>query len=298
MTIAIDIGGTSTKFGLVQENRIIRRTRIPTNTGQSFEDYLDKIVIAITELCDGQQIEKVGIGAPNGNQLTGCIDNAPNLPWNGELPMVKLLSSRLRGVSCSLANDANAAALGIWKYEFNQTRKDIIAITVGTGLGSGIIINDRILLGPRGNAGELGHTNIVIDGRKCSCGLNGCLESYVSIRGIRQTFNDLGDCGDIQEQEGVEPIAELALRGDAAALNTFRHTGRWLAAGLANSIALFAPEQIVLCGGIARSGDLLLHPTLEYMEQYTMPMHRGKTIVSISSLPDEDAALLGASAIA
>jgi glucokinase len=168
---------------------------------------------------------------------------------------------------------------------------------LGTGLGSGFIVDGRLLLGPFGNAGELGHTTVVMDGRHCTCGRKGCLEAYVSIRGMRATYQDLGDDPDVLTQEGVLPIAAAALRGDPAALQTFRDTARWLATGLANAVAIAPPQRIVLFGGIARNGDLLMAPLQEHFDTALLSIHRGRVALQLSQLPDDDAGILGAAAL-
>lgn len=246
---------------------------------------------------DGQEpITAVGIGAPNGNQLTGSIDQAPNLPWKNDAPLARMLSERL-GLPVTLGNDANAAALGEWRYGAGQGSKDLLVVTLGTGLGSGFIVNGQLLLGPFGNAGELGHTIIVIDGRLCTCGRKGCLEAYVSIRGMRQTYLELADAPELLKEEGVKPIADAALRGEDAALQTFRDTARWLAVGLANAVAHTCPERIILFGGIARNGDVLMDPLKSRFDAALLNIYRGKVRLLLSGLPEDDAGILGAAAL-
>ena len=298
MIVGVDIGGTTTKIGLVRDHTVIARTRI-TTTGHADEHaFAEAITGEIRRMVsDGQEpITAVGIGAPNGNQLTGSIDQAPNLPWKNDVPLARMLSERL-GLPVTLGNDANAAALGEWRYGAGQGSKDLLVVTLGTGLGSGFIVNGQLLLGPFGNAGELGHTIIVIDGRLCTCGRRGCLEAYVSIRGMRQTYLELADAPELLKEEGVKPIADAALRGEDAALQTFRDTARWLAVGLANAVAHTCPERIILFGGIARNGDVLMDPLKSRFDAALLNIYRGKVRLLLSGLPEDDAGILGAAAL-
>jgi glucokinase len=298
MIVGIDIGGTSTKLGLVHDDRVIAHARVPTPGHADAEAYADALVQALKSLLSthGTAAVAIGIGAPNGNQHTGIIDRAPNLPWGQDVPLARMLAERT-GLPCTLGNDANAAALGEWRYGAGQGCTDLLVVTLGTGLGSGFIVDGRLLLGPFGNAGELGHTTVVMDGRNCTCGRKGCLEAYVSIRGMRATYQDLGDDPDVLAQEGVLPIAAAALRGDAAALQTFRDTARWLATGLANAVAIAPPQRIVLFGGIARNGELLMAPLQEHFEAALLNIHRGRVALQLSQLPEDDAGILGAAAL-
>jgi glucokinase len=220
--------------------------------------------------------------------------DAPNLPWPGDIPLAAMLGERC-GVPCVLGNDANAAALGEWRYGAGRGCEDFLVVTLGTGLGSGIVTGGRLLLGPRGDAGELGHTILVPDGRACTCGRHGCLEAYVSIRGMLATHAELtGGQPPITE---VRQLAALAAAGDAPALATFERTAYWLAIGLANCAAIVPPERIVLFGGIARSGDLLLAPLRQHFAAQLLRIHNGTISIHASSLPEDDAALLGASVL-
>jgi glucokinase len=201
------------------------------------------------------------------------------------------------GLPCTLGNDANAAALGEWRYGAGRGIDDLLVVTLGTGVGSGFIVGGRLVLGSHGNAGEVGHTTIVIDGRSCTCGRRGCLEAYVSIRGMRQTFTELDGDASIIESEGVKPIADAANSGDAVAIETFRHTVRWLAVGLANAVAVTGPKRVVLFGGIARNGELLMAPLRERFHQALLNIYQGRVDLVASALPEDDAALLGAAAL-
>lgn len=298
MIAGIDIGGTSTKIGLVDGDRVVARERISTTGHADEQAFADALVAAVHALLHAHKAEAsaIGVGAPNGNQHTGTIDRAPNLPWPQDVPLARMLSERT-GLPCTLGNDANAAALGEWRYGAGRGCTDLLVVTLGTGLGSGFIVNGQLLLGPFGNAGELGHTTVVMDGRPCTCGRRGCLEAYVSIRGMRATYQELGEDPGILEQAGVLPIATAALNGDASALQTFRDTARWLAVGLANAVAIAPPQRIVLFGGIARNGDLLMAPLRTRFEEALLNIHQGRVELCTSVLPEDDAGILGAAAL-
>lgn len=298
MIAGIDIGGTSTKLGLVDQGRVVDRARIPTTGHADAGAFAEALVVAVRELVarTGGTLGGIGIGAPNGNQHTGTIVMAPNLPWKQDVPLAAMLGERL-GVPCTLGNDANAAALGEWRYGAGRGIDDLLVVTLGTGLGSGLIVEGRLLLGPFGNAGELGHTTVVIDGRPCTCGRKGCLEAYVSIRGMRETFRDLGGDPALLGTEGVLPIADAARAGVPEALQTFRSTARWLSVGLSNTVAITPPRRIVLFGGIARNGDLLLGPLRERFDRDLLNIHQGRVDVVLSELPEDDAGILGAAAL-
>ncbi len=300
MIVGIDIGGTTTKIGLVKDGRVVATKRIATigedapgaEPGSAFAD---AIAAAVTGMY-ASPLQAIGIGVPNGNPFTGSIDRAPNLPWKNDVPLARMLRDRL-GVPCALGNDANAAALGEWKYGAGQGCNDLLIVTLGTGLGSGFIIDGRLLLGPYGNAGELGHSTLVIDGRPCTCGRKGCLETYVSIRGIRQTYLELADSSELLKQEGVKPIADAALQGEDAAVQTFRHTARWLATGLVNAVAFSVPQRIIFFGGIARNGDVLMNPLRRYFNDALFYIYKDKVELMLSALPEDDAGILGAAAL-
>lgn len=298
MIAGVDIGGTTTKIGLVIGDRVVARSRISTTGHVDEHAFVDAVVEEVKRLTNdhGHVIAAIGIGAPNGNQLTGTIDRAPNLPWKNDVPLAHMVSDRL-GLPCVLGNDANAAALGEWRYGAGRGCNDLLVVTLGTGLGSGFIVNGRLVLGPFGNAGELGHSIIVIDGRSCTCGRKGCLEAYVSIRGIRQTYLELADSSVLLEQEGVKPIAEAATRGEDAAVQTFRDTARWLAVALANAVAHTCPQRIVLFGGIARNGDVLMNPLKRMFERSLLNVYQGRVDLLLSGLPEDDAGVLGAAAL-
>lgn len=302
MIAGIDIGGTTTKVGLIAHGSVVASVRIPTAGADmpgaaEGSAFADAVVAALQGLIALHgPITAAGIGVPNGNHFTGSIDRAPNLPWKTDVPLARMLQERL-GVPCALGNDANAAALGEWKYGAGRGCDDLLVVTLGTGLGSGLIVGGKLLLGPYGNAGELGHTILVMDGRACSCGRKGCLEAYVSIRGIRRTYQDLADDAGPMEVEGVLPIAQAALAGDDAARQAFVDTARWLSIGLVNTVALTVPKRIVLFGGIARNGDLLMDPLKRAFEKDLLYIHQGRVELLLSALPEDDAGMLGAAAL-
>lgn len=298
MLIGIDIGGTSTKIGLVDSGKVVASKRIPT-TGHADEfAFADALAEAARQLTtdNGQLATAIGIGAPNANQLTGIIEMAPNLPWKNDIPLAQMVQERT-GIRSVLGNDANAAALGEWRYGAGQGLNDLLLVTLGTGVGSGFIVNGQLVLGNAGNAGELGHMTIVIDGRDCTCGRKGCLEAYMSIRGLRRTYMELDGDPEVLKDEGVHCIAKAAEAGDTAALQTFRHAARWLGVGLANAVAVTGPARVVLFGGIARSGDLLMMPLQERFHEFLLNIYHGRVDLVTSALLEDDAAILGAAAL-
>jgi len=303
MLIGIDIGGTTTKIGLVENGKVTATTRIPT-TGHgdefAFADALANEALRLSfnhqSPSTNNQLQGIGIGAPNANQLSGIIEKAPNLPWKNDVPLARMVEERT-GIRSVLGNDANAAALGEWCYGAGKGMTDLLVVTLGTGIGSGFIVDSKLMLGSSGNAGELGHTTIVMDGRDCTCGRKGCLEAYVSIRGLRETYKELDGDPDVLKEEGVLCIARAAEKGDTAALQTFRHAARWLGVGLANAVAITGPERIVLFGGIARSGDLLMVPLQERFNEFLLNIYHGRVDLVTSALPEDDSAILGAAAL-
>lgn len=296
--LGVDIGGTTTKLGLVSHGKVLATARIPTIGHADEHAFTAAIAGSAKELVIEQDrtLTAIGIGAPNANQLTGIIEKAPNLPWKNDVPLGRMLSA-IMGVPSVLGNDANAAALGEWRYGAGIGYDDLLVVTIGTGVGSGFIVDGKLVIGSAGNAGELGHTTIVIDGRACTCGRGGCLEAYVSIRGMRQTYGELDGDPKVLNEEGVKCIADAAAKGDAEAIQTYRHTVRWLAVGLANAVAITGPKRIVLFGGIARSGDVLMEPLRVRFNEALLNIYQGRVDLVTSGLPDDNAALLGAAAL-
>ncbi len=299
--LGVDIGGTNTEIGLVSKaGEIIRRSDLKTrqyNTPESFVGDLREKVLLILEDVRISDIDGIGIGAPNGNYYKGTIEFAPNLAWRGIIPLAQMIYDAL-GLPAYLTNDANAAALGEMIYGGARGMKDFIVVTIGTGLGSGIVVNREVLYGHDGFAGELGHTIVFPEnGRNCTCGRQGCLEAYVSARGIIETYHNFNPDGFDPENLCTVMIAERADRGEEAAINTFDYTGKILGLKLADTVALFSPEAIFLFGGITRAGDHIFNPVKRYMEHYMLELFKGKVQLLPSALPRESAAILGAGAL-
>jgi glucokinase len=296
MILGIDIGGTTSKLGLVQNGQVMARSRIATTGHADDRAFAEALAREAHRMASGlgQRIVAAGIGAPNANQLTGIIEMAPNLPWKHDVPLARMLSDRL-GVPAVLGNDANAAALGEWRYGAGRGIDDLLVVTLGTGVGSGFIVNGRLVLGSAGNAGELGHAILIPGGRPCTCGRKGCLEAYVSIRGMLATYREGG--GEAAGLDGVKTIAERAEAGEAAAIRCFQRTTEWLAIGLANAVCATGPRRIVLFGGIARNGELLMAPLRERFHASLLNVYQGRVDLTVSALPEDDAALLGAAAL-
>jgi glucokinase len=303
IVLGIDIGGTNTEMGLVTaDGEIIQRCKFPTHphiTPEAFITELKKKFEALrSEASSEATVAAVGIGAPNGNYHKGTIEFAPNLPWRGIIPFAAMVSESL-GIPAYLTNDANAAAIGEMIYGGAKGMKDFIVITIGTGLGSGIVVNGEVLYGHDGFAGELGHTIVYPEnGRKCTCGRNGCLEAYVSARGIIETYLSFSPGAADQHDLSTMIIAEKAAEGDEAAIKTFEYTGKILGLKLADAVAFSSPEAIFLFGGITRAGDLLFNPAKKWMEHYLLELYKNKVPLLPSALPEESAAILGAAALA
>lgn len=304
MILGIDIGGTTSKLGLVHDGHVIARARISTTGHVDDHAFADALADAARDLLqldrstslttDSEQpITAIGIGAPNANQLTGIIEMAPNLPWKHDVPMARMMSDRM-GVPAVLGNDANAAALGEWRYGAGRGIDNLLVVTLGTGVGSGYIVHGNLVLGHAGNAGELGHSILFPGGRPCTCGRQGCLETYVSIRGMIATYTELGGAADVTD---VKTIADRAHRGEPAALACFHRTTQHLAIGLANAVCATGPQRIVLFGGIVRSGDLLMSPLRDRFQEVLLNVYKGRVDLTVSALPNDDAALLGAAAL-
>ncbi|MEM1134935.1 MAG: ROK family protein [Bacteroidota bacterium] len=311
VTLGIDLGGTNTKIGLVNKlGYCLSELSIPTGAKEPFSKFLDNIHHAVEKLKDELNhevtIRSVGIGAPNGNYYTGLIEEAPNLHWGDRVPIVKEVGSRL-SLPVTLTNDANAAALGELLFGVAQGMKNFIVITLGTGLGSGIVVNGELVYGHDGFAGELGHTTIFADeGRDLATGRKGSLEAYVSATGIKRTVFELlakriypSELRDISFNNlEAKHITEAAKRGDKIALEAFDYTAKLLGFKLSDTIAHLSPEAIILFGGLAHAGDLLLVPTKKYMNHYCLNIFRNKVELLFSNLKGNNTAILGASALA
>ena len=285
--------------------------RHPLGQFTEVEPYIAELAEALNRLiaeagAEGQ-IRGIGVGAPNGNYYTGTIEYAPNLKWGGArvIPFAKLLSEQMNGIPVSLTNDANAAAVGEMTYGAARGMKNFIMITLGTGVGSGIVINGEVVYGHDGFAGELGHTCAVRhNGRACGCGKNGCLEAYASATGVARTAREWLEMTDEpSELRSLDKITskdvyEAAKDGDKLAIRIFEFTGRILGEKFADFIEFSAPEAIVLFGGLARAKEFLTEPIQKAMDENVLPLWRGKVKLVFSQLKESDAAILGASALA
>ncbi len=309
--IGIDVGGTTTKFGIVNnKGEIIEQDRIPSNDCEFVEDFIELLYARLMPMVDKiggiKNIVGIGMGAPNGNVYTGTIEYAPNLKWKGIIPIADLITKKF-GVATKLTNDANAAAMGEMMYGCTKNMKHFITITLGTGVGSGIVIDGKIVVGHDGFAGELGHTIIRPGGRMHkNTGMRGSLESYASATGVRETAIELitahPDRASLLRDFSIneitsETVHQCALQGDPIANEIFEFTGQILGESLANFVMFSSPEAIVLFGGLTKAGNLLLNPTRKHMEENLLPLFKNKVKLIFSELKESDAAILGASAL-
>ena len=307
LAIGIDIGGTNTKFGITDiDGNILAQSRVKT---QEYKDYISLIQGLKKEIEKLHSIEDVigvGVGAPNGNFYNGTIEHPPNLPWKGISYFADEVERHF-GKKCILTNDANAAALGEMVFGKAKNMKDFLVLTVGTGLGSGLVINGELVYGKHGFAGELGHTLVNANGRNCGCGKKGCLETYVSATGIRRTVYKL--LADYTEPSilrsisfddlSTRTITAAAEEGDKIAIEAFRYTGRILGMKLSDFVVHTDPETIFLLGGLSNAGEYIFAPAQENMEKHLMPLFLDKKIqLQPSGLKDDDAPILGASSLA
>ncbi len=295
--IGIDIGGTSTTVGLVNSEGLILDRRvvwIKEYDDEPITHFLDVLCDSIVSLKKEHKItlEGIGIGAPNGNYYNGTIEYAPNMPWKEVHEVASYIQEKL-GYKTLLTNDANAAAIGEKQFGAARGLNDFILITIGTGLGSGIISGGQVIYGHDGFAGELGHSVVIPNGRDCTCGRRGCLEAYVSLRGLKQTYKELGGDDSID----LKDLAKMAKNGDAKARETYLKTGEWLGLKLADAATYTSPKAIVFFGGIAQANDLFLPRTKEVMEANLHNLYRNKIQLLASELPSNDAAILGAVAL-
>ena len=307
----IDIGGQTSKLGIVDaRGTVLAQTSIRTDTHKDVNLFISELcdaLVKLTEKTGGiSKIRGIGIGAPNGNFYTGTIENAVNLVWGGgfAIPFAKLMRDKL-GIPVVLTNDANAAAVGEMTYGAARGMKNFIMITLGTGVGSGIVINGDVVYGHDGFAGELGHTTAVrYNGRLCNCGRTGCLETYASAIGVARTAKEWLESSDepsvlrgLSDNLTSKDVFDAAAQGDKLAIRIFEFTGRKLGESFAEFIAFSAPQAIVLFGGLARAGDLLLKPIVEHMNANLLHLWKNKIDVIFSQLKESDAAILGASAL-
>ncbi len=309
--VGMDIGGTNTVFGIVDaRGSVVSKGAIKTDTHDDVNLYVEDIYTNLIKLIDAvggiEKIRGIGVGAPNGNYYSGNIEFAPNLRWKGVIPLAKLMSDKF-GAPIALTNDANAAAIGEMTYGAARGMKNFIMITLGTGVGSGIVIDGKVVYGHDGFAGELGHTTSVRNnGRMCGCGRAGCLETYASATGVARTAREiLETCNkeSLLRNLPIETITskdvyEAAIQEDVVAKEIFEFTGKILGEALADFVAFSAPEAFVLFGGLTKSGNLILDPIVDNMEKNLLPLWKNKIKVLFSELKESDAAVLGASALA
>lgn len=311
--IGMDIGGTNTVFGIVDKaGKVLAEDSVKTRDFPVLDDYIQAVSVRIRQLCEKQGIKMsdiagLGIGAPNANYYKGTIEFAPNLPWkDAVIPLADLFSAALGGMKVKATNDANAAALGEKTYGVAKGLNNFIMITLGTGVGSGIVVNGELVYGHDGFAGELGHVIVKPNGRLCGCGRKGCLETYCSATGIVRTAREFLQTSDETSLlrniplDGItsKDIYDAAVKGDAMAVQIFKETGAILGQAFANFVAFSSPEAIILFGGLAKAGDFIRQYTYEAMEANLLNIYKGKTRLLVSSIKDSDAAVLGASAIA
>lgn len=308
--VGVDIGGTGTKFGIVDNvGNVLFASEISTKKHQQVHTFIDELhqelSVLIEKVGGVGRIKGIGVGAPNGNVYTGNIEYAPNLPWKGIIPLARMLQDKFK-IPVRLTNDANAAAIGEMMYGAAQGMKDFIMITLGTGVGSGIVANGQLIYGHDGFAGELGHTTIIPDGRlHPGTGKKGSLESYASATGVAQSAIEIlentdrpSSLRDIPKGElNSKAVFEAATKGDEVAKEVFAFTGKVLGMALANFVMFSSPEAIILFGGLTKAGDLILKPTREHLEANVIEIFQNKVKILVSHLKESDAAILGASAL-
>lgn len=307
--VGMDIGGTNTVFGIVDSRgNVLATDSVKTQSYTKIEDYVDavceKLLPLINSVGGVSKIKGLGVGAPNGNYYSGTIEFAPNLPWKGIIPLAAMFEEKI-GVPTALTNDANAAAIGEMTYGAARGMKDFIMITLGTGVGSGIVINGQLVYGHDGFAGELGHVIVRRGGRLCGCGRKGCLETYCSATGVARTAREFliarSEPSLLREIPAEEitskDVYDAAVKGDKLAQDIFEFTGTILGEAIADFIAFSSPEAVVLFGGLAKSGDYIINPIQKAIDENILKIFEGKTKLLVSELKDADAAVLGASAL-
>jgi len=310
LAIGVDIGGTGTKFGIVDRiGNVLFSSEMSTKKHKTIEIFIDELHEQLSTLIDKAggigRMRGIGMGAPNGNFYSGTIEYAPNLPWKGILPIAKLVSDKFK-LDVTLTNDANAAAIGEMMYGAAKGMKDFIMITLGTGVGSGFVANGQLIYGHDGFAGEIGHTIVIPDGRiHEGTGKKGSLESYASATGVRLTAlevlensNEPSLLRDLDKETiDSKAVYDAAIKGDKLALEIFEFTGKILGISLANAVMISSPEAIILFGGLTKAGDLILKPTRQHMEENLIQVFQNKVKILVSHLKESDAAILGASAL-
>ena len=308
-SIGIDIGGTNTDIGLVRNDGLcLAKKNLPTNHYSDASLYVSDIckqIIALMAENKVEAIDGIGIAAPAGNFYTGCIENATNLNFKGIIDLPKLFHEHLQ-VPVVVSNDANAAAYGELVYGGAKGMKHFVMFTLGTGVGSGIVVDGKLVHGKTGGAGELGHAILIPEGRPCGCGRKGCMETYCSATAIRKTTLELleaspnydGPLAKVNPEELTSKmVGDAAKNGDPLALQVFEKTGYWLGIAMANAVAFSGPEAVFLMGGPVKAGEVLLKPARESFKKHLCFVYDGSVDVRVSELPDNDAAILGAAAL-
>lgn len=308
--VGIDIGGTNTVFGIVNEaGQILHQGHIKTIQGNDVITFINNLyegLWPLIQMAGGpDKIAGIGVGAPDANYFTGIVEHAPNLPWGDFVPLAKLMKDRF-GIATVITNDANAAAIGEMTYGAARGMKDFIMITLGTGLGSGIVANGQLVYGHDGFAGELGHVIVRREnGRLCGCGRKGCLEAYCSATGYARTAQEWlreSDRPSLLRSLDVEKVTskdihDAALQGDELALEVFQYCGKILGETFADFVTFTSPEAFILFGGVIKSGEMLRKPIVEAMENALMKNFKNKIKIIFSELKESDAAVLGSSAM-
>ena len=309
--IGLDLGGTNSVFGIVdRRGTIVATTSVKTQEQNDVEVYVDYCCTALKKIIEEvggiEKIQAMGIGAPDANYYTGIIDNPANLPWKGEIPLAKMFSDRL-GIPVALTNDANAAAIGEMAYGAAKGMKNFIMITLGTGVGSGIVVNGQVVYGSDGFAGELGH--VIVDksseARSCGCGRKGCLETYCSATGVARTAKMIVSSSERPTLLRNIPLDEItskdvaiaAGQGDEVAKEIFEYTGKILGEACADFAAFSSPEAFIFFGGLTKAGDLLMDPIKKAYDENVLFLYKNKAQMIVSELDDAGAAVLGASAL-
>lgn len=309
--VGMDIGGTNTVMGIVdQGGNILASDTVKTGLYRQVEDYVEAVCAKLIPLVEkhggAENFRGMGIGAPNANYYRGTIEQAPNLPWKGIVPLAEMFKQKT-GIPVAMTNDANAAALGEMTYGAARGMKDFIMITLGTGVGSGIVINGQMVYGHDGLASELGHVCVdrSPEARLCGCGRHGCLETYCSATGVARTAREVLEKSaepSLLREVGTDGITskdvyDAAVKGDKLALEIFQRTGETLGRAMTDFIVFSSPEAIVLFGGLTKAGEYIMRPIREAVEANVMSVFNGKTEIILSELKDADAAVLGASAL-
>lgn len=309
VVLGIDIGGTFTKIGLVDRaGSILFEDEISTRGYKTIDEYIEALHAHVGKSLESLETQflllGIGVGAPNGNYYKGTIENAPNLAWKGKIEFVKLMKHQFR-LPTVVTNDANAAALGEMLFGAAKDLDNFVMITLGTGLGSGLVVNGDLIYGHDGFAGELGHVLVYDHGRQCGCGKKGCLEAYVSATGLKRTayellaeHNDESELRDIPFSQ-LQPrmLTNMAEKGDPLAIKAFERTGFLLGRALADTVAHVSPSRIFLFGGLARAGKWIIDPAKKSMEDYLLPIYRQKIDIVPSALLEKNIAVLGAAAL-